>query len=196
MILNLALGIVLLAASAARAGDAAVSAPVPAPTPAPLQNPLESKLRMEDAVEANNPFGVVPHRPNYLLPYSYNASPNHAAFLSQSKGQSLQNAEAKFQISFRVPLWKNILARDINFYAAYTQLSYWQVYNSRASTPFRETNYEPEGMVVFLTHYNVFGSGMRHQGLRLRTKPPRFRRNSAYTRFQLRDCSPVPRPFD
>lgn len=112
---------------------------------------------MEDAVEANNPFGVVPHRPNYLLPYSYNAHPNQAAFSSQSGGKSLQKAEAKFQISFRVPLWKNIFGREIHLYAAYTQLSYWQVYNNQASAPFRETNYEPEGFVAFLTHYNVFG---------------------------------------
>lgn len=149
----------VLAADVAISSPVSVStsSPVPTPTPAPLKNPLESKLRMEDAVEANNPFGVVPHRPNYLLPYSYNANPNQEAFRSQSNGQRLQKAEAKFQLSFRVPLWKSIFDREIALYAAYTQLSYWQVYNSRASTPFRETNYEPEGFVVFLTHYNVFG---------------------------------------
>lgn len=153
--LALALGFLLAAAGSVRAEDA--SASVPVPTPAPLRNPLESKLRMEDAVEANNPFGVAPHRPNYLLPYSYNATPNQEAFRGQSNGKSLQKAEAKFQLSFRVPLWKNFLGREIDFYAAYTQLSYWQVYNNRASSPFRETNYEPEGIVAFLTHYNVFG---------------------------------------
>jgi phospholipase A1 len=157
MILDLALGLLLLTVTSAR-GE---GSPIPVPTPPPLLNPLESKLRMEDAVEANNPFGVVPHRPNYILPHSYNTSPNQAAFRSQSGGKGLQKSETKFQISFRVPIWKNIAGREIHLYAAYTQLSYWQVFNRQASAPFRETNYEPEGFVAFLTQYDVFGMNNR-----------------------------------
>lgn len=155
--LALVLGLALLSAGSVRAGAASP----PVPTPAPLKNPLESKLRMEDAVEENNPFGVVPHRPNYLLPYSYNTAPNQEAFRIQSNGGRLQKAEAKFQLSFRVPLRKNILGRELSLYAAYTQLSYWQVYNSRASTPFRETNYEPEAFLVLLTQFDVLGLNNR-----------------------------------
>ena len=154
---NLALGLVLWSAVSARAEVVSVSTSAPVPTPSALQNPFESKLRMEDSVEANNPFGVVPHRPNYLLPYSYNTRPNQDAFRAQSNGRRLQNAEAKFQISFRVPLWKNILGRNLHLYAAYTQLAFLQAYNSRASAPIRETNYEPEGILAFLTHYNFLG---------------------------------------
>jgi phospholipase A1 len=145
--------LLVLSGSAARAADA--------PAPAPMVNPFESKLRMEDAAEASNPFAVVPHRPNYLLPYTYNTRPNQGAFSSQSNGKTLQKAEAKFQISFRLPLWKNILGRDIHLYAAYTQLSFWQAYNDRASAPFRETNYEPEVFFAFLTRTDILGLNSR-----------------------------------
>src|ERR1035437_5702079 len=157
------LGFLLFTAGAVRAEDAHIPAVVtvstasPVPTPAPLRNPFESKLRMEDSVEGNNPFGVGPPRPTYLLPYSYNTRPNQDAFRSQSNGKSLQTAEAKFQISLRLPLWKNILGKDIHLYAAYTQLAFFQAYNSQASTQIREMNYEPEGILAFLTHYDVLG---------------------------------------
>jgi phospholipase A1 len=112
---------------------------------------------MEDDIEMHNPFGVVPHRPNYLLPYSYNTRPNQAPFQSQTNGRNLQHGEAKFQISFRLPLWKNILDRDLHLYGAYTQLSFWQAYNNRASAPFRESNYEPEAFFAYLTPHRFLG---------------------------------------
>lgn len=112
---------------------------------------------MEDAVESHNPFGIVPHRPNYLLPYTYNRTPNQAPYQSEQNGENPQKTEAKFQISFRLPLWKHILGHDISFFAAYTQLSFWQAYNTRDSSPFRETNYEPEALLAFNTHADILG---------------------------------------
>lgn len=79
--LNIAI-LLLVGTSAASAADSTAPEVVSAstssivPTPAPLPNPLESKNRMQDAVESHNPFGVAPHRPNYLLPYTYNTNPN------------------------------------------------------------------------------------------------------------------------
>ncbi len=34
----------------------------------------------------------------------------------------------KFQISFKVPIWKNILDYPSTLFLAYTQRSYWQAY--------------------------------------------------------------------
>jgi phospholipase A1 len=52
--------------------------------------------------------------------------------------------EAQFQISFKLPLYKNFLNSKGDFFTAYTQNSYWQVYNTLYSSPFRETNHQPE----------------------------------------------------
>lgn len=46
-------------------------------------------------------------------------------------------SEAKFQISFEMPLWGG-------WSGAYTQVSAWQVWDHAKSSPFRESNYSPE----------------------------------------------------
>ncbi|MCG8470225.1 MAG: phospholipase A [Desulfobacterales bacterium] len=47
-------------------------------------------------------------------------------------------SEVVFQISVKQQLG------NTGFYAAYTQKSFWQAYNTKESSPFRETNYNPE----------------------------------------------------
>jgi len=94
-------------------------------------------------------LGIRPYRPNYLLPVSYNDNPNRNLPGQESidipfLGDALDNVEMKFQISFEVPLWTNILNRELDLYFAYTQLAFFQAYNQEYSSPFRETNYEPE----------------------------------------------------
>jgi phospholipase A1 len=56
----------------------------------------------------------------------------------------LEQEEAKYQISFKIPLLTGIFDDRTTFWFGYTQQSYWQVYNTKESAPFRETNYEPE----------------------------------------------------
>ena len=108
--------------------------------------PLETKKRLESEAE-RNPFAILPHRPSYLLPWSYNTNPSRR---SPGDGRRpFQHAETKFQISFRMPLWKEIAGRPLSLNASYTQLSFFQVYRQGASTPFRGTDYEPE---LFLVH--------------------------------------------
>jgi len=93
-------------------------------------------------------LGVRPYRRNYLLVASYNDNTNRD-FPDESVdlpfvGDALDNVEMKFQISFEVPVWRNLLRDDLDLYFAYTQLSFFQAYNQEYSAPFRETNYEPE----------------------------------------------------
>ncbi len=83
-------------------------------------------------------FDVEPYRMNYLLPATYDGT-NH----TQHDGNNFrEDVETKFQISFKKNLFENIFGLDDKLYLAYTQISLWQT--AAPSSPFRETNYEPE----------------------------------------------------
>lgn len=49
---------------------------------------------------------------------------------------------AQTEIEFQISVKQRIL--DSNFYFGYTQKSFWQAYDINNSSPFRETNYNPE----------------------------------------------------
>ena len=110
-----------------------------------------------DPASRKDPFVVRLHRPNYMLPMSYNSSPNSGTMLDLDRDAESQNSEAKFQLSFKVKLWEDILDKDMDLWFAYTQLSFWQVYNKTFSSPFRESNYEPELLLNYRTDYNLLG---------------------------------------
>jgi phospholipase A1 len=93
------------------------------------------------------------YRPNYILLGRYSDRPNDAPFdvlfnAFDKTDAELDSTEAEFQLSFKARLWATD-DRRFGVWAAYTQRSQWQVYNSDLSAPFRETNYEPE---VFVTY--------------------------------------------
>ncbi|MFL1405558.1 phospholipase A [Marinobacter sp. M1N3S26] len=92
--------------------------------------------------------GFVPYKPTYILPYTYvdnpNQNPTSPTLGEASYDARLQSEEAKYQISFRVPLFTGILDDSTTLWFGYSQKSFWQVYNTEDSAPFRETNYEPE----------------------------------------------------
>lgn len=73
----------------------------------------------------------------------------------------LDATEAKFQISFKTKIIQGLLGGYGDVWAGYTQSSRWQVYNDETSRPFRETNYEPEVMLVFGTNIPLFGWDVR-----------------------------------
>lgn len=90
----------------------------------------------------------VRHRANYVLPVSYVDHPNQAPrsvnFGQEPLQEDLSNLEAKFQFSVRMPILTGLFPERTTLWIAYTQLSFWQAYNRDESSPFRESNYEPE----------------------------------------------------
>jgi len=120
------------------------------PGPAPL-----AALSRRWALE--RPYAVTAYKPNYVLPIAYNTRPNQRPYRAAAQGEQIEHNEVKFQISFKAKLWENILHRDMDLWFGYTQLAFWQAYNSNVSSPFRETDYEPELLLGIGTHYNLLG---------------------------------------
>lgn len=101
----------------------------------------------------------VGHRPMYILPFSYmknaNREPTNPRLGATNYDYGIDNQEAKYQISFKVPLLTGWLDERTTLWFGYTQKSFWQVYNTDDSAPFRETNYEPEIFVRYATNYDI-----------------------------------------
>lgn len=112
---------------------------------------------------AKNIFVFWPYRPCYFLPLAYNSTPNRDAALDFDPDAKANNNEVKFQLSLKYQLWRDMIRnkeiqdiitkstgiQGIDLWFAYTQLSFWQLYNKAFSAPFRDTNYEPEILLNF-----------------------------------------------
>lgn len=70
--------------------------------------------------------GFTFHRPTFILPYT------------ASDEYSGEQTEIVGQLSFKIQIL------DTRFYGGYTMISFWQAYDTGNSSPFRETNYNPE----------------------------------------------------
>lgn len=101
------------------------------------------------------------HRANYLLPLKYSSSPNSTPFqesVAPAEDLGLDPVEAELQLSFKIKGMEGVLGYDdLDLWFGYTVTSFWQAYNSSISSPFRETNYEPEAMLVYRTNYEIAG---------------------------------------
>lgn len=145
--------------AAGRRAENPVSAEVAADTPAPPRKEPSylSKKWQLDAESRRKRFAIMPHRANYLLPYTYNFNQNKEVQEAADPNSDIQNAEAKFQLSLKMKLWESILGTNLDLWFAYTQLSFWQIYNTAFSAPFRENNYEPEMLLNLRTNMDIFG---------------------------------------
>jgi phospholipase A1 len=118
--------------------------------------------RIEDEGSATrNLWTITPHRPNYILLGNYNFSSMNEKPWEDYTGEDvdLNETEVKFQISFKFMLWENLFKKRTNgdLFFAYTQLAMWQLYNKDISSPFRDTNYEPEFFLSFDNDWKIFG---------------------------------------
>ncbi len=117
-----------------------------------------SERHRQDEEHVLQPFTLMSHKPNYLLLAAYNSKgydPEAYQEMFADPSLDLDDTEAQFQISIKTPLAVNLF-NMMDIYAAYTNRSFWQVYNSN-SAPFRETNHEPEGWLQFNTNWEFLG---------------------------------------
>mgnify|MGYP001286665395 CR=1 FL=1 len=121
--------------------------------------PQLMEKRQIEAVAADSPYVLLPHRPNYVLPLTWQTHPNNAelqrlldhfgADESDYQNTELENLEAVFQFSIKYVLAEGVLNKFGRIQVAYTNRSFWQAYNDQISKPFRETNHEPEIMYTW-----------------------------------------------
>ncbi|MDT8418837.1 MAG: phospholipase A [Desulfuromonadales bacterium] len=136
-------------------GFSASAVPAMEPVPiSPTGSAIVQRQKAEERVESSR-FSLLPYKQNYILPIAYNTHPNKRPYADV--GEDLDRLELKFQLSFKIPLAKGVIAGHGNLFAGYTQQSFWQAYNDQQSAPFRETNYEPELYIDFATNYSLLG---------------------------------------
>jgi len=112
------------------------------------QNSLIEQRVLKEAALLANDRGILAHNLNYFIPVSYKSRSNYNNF-SPSAGPApadpeQRNVEAEFQFSFKAALFDVFPKYNSKVYFGFTAQSWWQVYTNASSSPFRETNYEPE----------------------------------------------------
>lgn len=120
-----------------------------------------------DRIALDNLFSITQHHQNYLLPFTYVTAPNYAGNQDLTE-QNVDHKEAKFQLSVKLPLYLTEETAN-GIYFGFTLTSFWQLYNSEVSKPFRETNYQPEifyqrraDLTLLGYDFNAFQVGFNH----------------------------------
>jgi len=147
----------------------ATKAEIEVPEPEAVSRSLLARAWDLDRKDADDNFTIRPYLANYLLPVVHQfrrnvapSSPTQSPSLLY--GGDMKKTEAHFQISLKTRVWNDVLGTPLDLWLGYTQKSYWQVYNSEWSSPFRESDYEPEVMATLPVHANLFGVRLRMLG--------------------------------
>lgn len=172
-------------AVAATAGSAAQASTTPQPgSPAARTDPeVEAALDLSpdrlrgfslsdhwelDQGDKRGIFNFRPHNVNYLM-VTRTAHPNNAPYRPfrdiSDLATDLSHSELVFQLGFKTKLVEGAFGKPVDVWFGYTQNSFWQAGNRKASSPFRETNYQPELMVVTPLDFNVLGMRARFLNL-------------------------------
>src|SRR5450830_2189871 len=151
----------------------AVNAAIPAIAQAGAAPPEAPISRTQQSWELNDAskrglFNFRPHRDTYLLLANYSTSSNDEPFQDFTPaGIKSQHVELTFQLSFKMKLLEDIAGTPIDMWFGYTQQSFWQAYNRKESSPFRETNYQPEVMLIMPIDKSLAGLDFKYLNLGL-----------------------------
>jgi len=146
--------------------------PPEAPPPTPQASEGATRRLFGEWASFDNPYTLTLNRPAYFIFGRQFTNPHQAPF-NAALGKDapvFENVEAKFQISLKAPLLLNVMGAPVDVMAGYTNRSFWQMFNKEISSPFRETNHEPEIWARWRTEvpfmggqFRVFSLGLNHQ---------------------------------
>lgn len=141
------------------------------PPPEEVPGALTERV-LEERENAFNPYVLTAHKHNFILPLSYASDINEAIYQQNDVPlrEGLQPTEVKFQISLKTQLNEQdlLFARD-SLSLGITLEAWWQLYSDDISSPFRETNYQPEVFYLVPLLWGPFGgntalvAGLEHQ---------------------------------
>lgn len=131
---------------------------------------LSKRIEHERANQFD-PYVITPHKLNYFLPIITTNTLNREEYNKADKfGGNLEEREAKFQLSFKIPLNQGSLFIEGDaLYLGFTMQAWWQIYSNDISKPFRETNYQPEVFYLAPLEWHPLGGntgfvfGIEHQ---------------------------------
>jgi phospholipase A1 len=125
-----------------------------------------------DTTAVRGTFLLTPYKPIYIVAGKYSSNPNDQPHSENDspeyivpEGLNYDNIELKFQLSFKTKVLQSFLWGKGDLWIAYTQKSFWQVYNEKLSRPFREINYEPEVILNFPVKFKILGFNTRMIGI-------------------------------
>lgn len=126
----------------------------------------------QEREDAFNPYVLTAHKHNFILPVSYSTGINEEIYQQNEVPlrEGLQPAEVKFQISLKSQINEtDLFLKDDALSLGVTLEAWWQLYSSDLSSPFRETNYQPEIFYLMPLLWGPFGGstavvlGFEHQ---------------------------------
>lgn len=123
----------------------------------PIETAISQRIQFEKEAE-QNPFALQAHKSNYIILSNNLASTNEQPFDDAFPNEDLhfQPWETKFQISLKIPVVRGLFNKA-DLFVAYTNRSFWQQFNKVGSSPFRDSNHEPEAWLSFRNDSEFLG---------------------------------------
>ncbi|NQZ22704.1 MAG: phospholipase A [Colwellia sp.] len=137
----------------------------------PVKLGVISRRIIQERKTEFDPYVLTPHKMNYILPVLTTDKINRSAYEDFGDwSEHIEEVEAKFQISLKVPLNNNdLFVKGDGLFFGFTLKSWWQIYSDNISKPFRETNYQPEVFYLAPLDWHPLGGntglivGFEHQ---------------------------------
>ena len=128
-----------------------------------------SKLWELDREDQRGTFKFVDYLPMYVMPFRFTDKPTEQPISLNPdrpipEWRDYQHVEVKFQVSLKAKIMQDAFGKG-DVWVAFTQQSYWQMYNGELSRPFREVNYEPELIFTYPLNLSVGNFKMKMAGL-------------------------------